>query len=178
MPSLLSGRVKVSTGTNYTINNYITLSQAQAGLGTTPTGDTGYTLVIGPNGVATFTNTLGQIAFSTGTITSQSPTGDLTLNPAGTGTITLNGPVNIPQGVVGSGFKKEAVAASTGNVTVNTSTSTVVYDGIHLAYLDRLLVRANDNPATNGIYYVSTASFTTGTFTVTNRQLTVIPVSR
>ena len=168
MPSLLSGRVKVSTGTNYTINNYITLSQAQAGLGTTPTGDTGYTLVIGPNGVATFTNTLGQIAFSTGTITSQSPTGDLTLNPAGTGTITLNGPVNIPQGVVGSGFKKEAVAASTGNVTVNTSTSTVVYDGIHLAYLDRLLVRANDNPATNGIYYVSTASFTTGTFTVTN----------
>ena len=106
MPGLLSGRVKVSAGTNYTINNYISLNQAQAGLGVTPTSGTGYTLVIGPNGVATFTNTLGNIGFENGVITSQSTTGDLTLNPSGTGTITLNGPVNIPDGIIGSGFKK------------------------------------------------------------------------
>ena len=159
MPALLSGRVKVSTGTNYTINNYITLSQAQAGLGTTPTGNTGYTLVIGPNGQATFTNTLGQIAFSTGTITSQSPTGDLTLNPSGTGTITLNGPVNIPQGIVGSGYKKEAVVATTANITLNTSTSTLVYDNYTVSYLDRLVVRAQNNATENGIYVVSTSTF-------------------
>jgi hypothetical protein len=167
MPSLLSGKVKlVSPGTNYTIvNNYISLSQAQAGLGASPTTNTGYTLVIGPNGQATYTNTLGQIAFSTGTITSQAPTGDLTLNPSGTGTITLNGPVNIPQGIQGSGFKTEAKRATTGNVLVNQSTSTVVYDGYHVDYLDRLLVRAQDDARNNGIYYVYTATFATNVVT-------------
>jgi len=167
MPSLLSGRVKlISPGTNYTvINNYISLGQAQAGLGSSPTTNTGYTLVIGPNGQATYTNTLGQIAFSTGTITSQAPTGDLTLNPSGTGTITLNGPVNIPQGIQGSGFKTEAKRATTGNVLLNQSTSTVVYDGYHVDYLDRLLVRAQDDPRDNGIYYVYTSTFATNVVT-------------
>ena len=160
MPVLLSGRVKISTGVNYTINNnYITLSQAQAGLGQSPSTNTGYTLVIGPNGQATFTNTLGQIAFSTGTITSQSPTGDLTLNPSGTGTITLNGPVNIHQGIVGSGYKKEAVVATTANIVLNTSTSTLVYDSYTVSYLDRLVVRAQTNPVENGVYVVSTTTF-------------------
>jgi hypothetical protein len=167
MPSLLSGRVKlISPGTNYTvINNYISLGQAQAGLGASPTTNTGYTLVIGPNGQATYTNTLGQIAFSTGTITSQAPTGDLTLNPSGTGTITLNGPVNIPQGIQGSGFKTEAKRATTGNILVNQSTSTVIYDGYHVDYLDRLLVRAQDDARDNGIYYVYTSTFATNVVT-------------
>jgi hypothetical protein len=167
MPSLLSGRVKLaSPGTNYTvINNYISLSQAQAGLGASPTTNTGYTLVIGPNGQATYTNTLGQIAFSTGTITSQAPTGDLTLNPSGTGTITLNGPVNIPQGIQGSGFKTEAKVATTQDILVNQSTSTVVYDGYHLNYLDRILVRAQSNPIDNGIYYAYTTTFATNVVT-------------
>ena len=167
MPSLLSGRVKlVSPGTNYTIvNNYISLSTAQQGLGSTPSTLTGYTLVIGPNGQATYTNTLGQIAFSTGTITSQAPTGDLTLNPSGTGTITLNGPVNIPQGIQGSGFKTEAKIATTGDVTVNASTTTVIYDNYQLNYLDRILVRAQINPAQNGIYYAYTTTYATNSYT-------------
>jgi hypothetical protein len=167
MPSLLSGRVKlVSPGTNYTVvNNYISLSTAQQGLGSTPSTLTGYTLVIGPNGQATYTNTLGQIAFSTGTITSQAPTGDLTLNPSGTGTITLNGPVNIPQGIQGSGFKTEAKIATTGDVTVNASTTTVIYDDYQLNYLDRILVRAQINPAQNGIYYAYTTTYATNSYT-------------
>jgi hypothetical protein len=167
MPSLLSGRVKlISPGTNYTvINNYISLGQAQAGLGASPTTNTGYTLVIGPNGQATYTNTLGQIAFSTGTITSQAPTGDLTLNPSGTGTITLNGPVNIPQGIQGSGFKTEAKRATTGNILLNESTSTVTYDGYHVDYLDRILVRAQTDARDNGIYYVYTSTFATNVVT-------------
>ena len=169
MPALLSGAKKTTPVSNLTQIRYefITLSQAQAALGPTPTGSTGYTLVVGANGVATFTNSLGNIAFSSGTITSQTTDGNLTLNPSGTGTITLNGPVNIPQGIIGNGFKSEIQSASTGNVTVNTTTSTVVYDGYHLNYLDRLLVRANTNLAENGIYYVATATFNTGT-TVTN----------
>ena len=167
MPSLLSGRVKlVSPGTNYTVvNNYISLSTAQQGLGASPTTNTGYTLVIGPNGQATYTNTLGQIAFSTGTITSQAPTGDLTLNPSGTGTITLNGPVNIPQGIQGSGFKTEAKIATVGDVTVNASTTTVIYDNYQLKYLDRILVRAQNNPAQNGIYYAFTTTYATNSYT-------------
>jgi hypothetical protein len=166
MPSLISGRVKVaSAGTNYTINNYISLNQAQAGLGFTPTSGTGYTLVIGANGVATFTNTLGNIAFDNGSMTSQSTTGDLTLNPSGTGTITLNGPVNIPDGIIGSGFKREVVVASTANVAVNTVTSTTYVDGRRLTWLDRTLIKDNTNSAENGIYYVNTATFANDTFT-------------
>ena len=165
MPGLLSGRVKVTAGTNYTINNYISLNQAQAGLGFTPTSGTGYTLVIGPDGVSTFTNTLGNIAFDQGSITSQSTTGDLTLNPSGTGTITLNGPVNIPDGIIGSGFKKEAVVASTANITVNTTTAVTIIDNRRLTWLDRALVKAQNNPSENGIYYVSTATFTNDVFT-------------
>ena len=165
MAGLLSGRVKVSAGTNYTVNNYISLNQAQAGLGFTPTSGTGYTLVIGPNGVATFTNTLGSIGFENGVITSQSTTGDLTLNPSGTGTITLNGPVNIPDGIIGSGFKKEVLVASTANVSISTSTvDFIAIDGFKLTYLDRVLIRRQTNPAENGIYYVSTASFVNETF--------------
>lgn len=165
MAGLLSGRVKVSAGTNYTVNNYISLNQAQAGLGFTPTSGTGYTLVIGPDGVATFTNTLGSIGFENGVITSQSTTGDLTLNPSGTGTITLNGPVNIPDGIIGSGFKKEVVVASTANITVlNTTSSIIVIDDYRLTYLDRVLIRRQTNPAENGIYYVSTATYVNETF--------------
>lgn len=169
MPTLLGGAVPTTPSSRLspTRFQYITLNQTQAALGATPTGNTGYTLVVGANGQATFTNTLGQLAFSTGTITSQAPGGNITITPTGTGTITLNGPVNIPQGIIGNGFKAEINAASTTNVTVNTSTSTVVYDNYHLNYLDRLLVRANANPAENGIYFVITATFNTGT-TVTN----------
>ena len=167
MPSLLSGRVKlVSPGTNYTvINNYISLATAQQGLGATPSTLTGYTLVIGPNGQATYTNSLGQIAFSTGTITSDAPGGNLVLNPSGTGTITLNGPVNIPQGVQGSGFKTEVKVATTVDATVNLTTSTVVYDGYQVNYLDRLLLKSQNNPVQNGIYYVYTATYATNTYT-------------
>ncbi len=164
MAGLLSGRVKVSSGVNYTVNNYISLNQAQAGLGVTPTSGTGYTLVIGPDGVATFTNTLGNIAFDNGVITSQSTTGDLTLNPSGTGTITLNGPVNIPDGIIGSGFKREVLVASTANVIINTATSLLVIDDLRLTWLDRVLIKSQTNPAENGIYYVSTASFINETF--------------
>jgi hypothetical protein len=173
MPTLLSGRVKLaSPSTNYTvINNYISLSQAQAGLGSTPSTLTGYTLVIGPNGQATYTNSLGQIAFSTGTITSNAPGGNLVLNPSGTGTITLNGPVNIPQGIQGSGFKTEVKIATTGNVVVSQSTSTTVYDGYQLGYLDRILVKSQDVASQNGIYYVYTATFATNVYT-TNTNFT------
>ena len=169
MPSLLSGarRSAPTTKLSPTRYTYITLAQVQAALGATPTTNTGYTLVVDANGVATFTNSLGQIAFSTGSITSNAPGGNLVLNPSGTGTITLNGPVNIPDGIIGNGFKKEIRVATTQSITVSQSTTTVIIDGIHVDYLDRVLVRSQPNPVENGIYYVITATFNTGT-TVTN----------
>jgi len=169
MPSLLSGATPSTPASQLspTRFQYITLSQAQAALGATPTGNTGYTLVVGANGQATFTNTLGQLAFSTGTITSQAPGGNIVITPSGTGSITLNGPVNIPQGIIGNGFKKECQVATVAPVTLNTSTSTVVIDGYHLNYLDRVLVRAQTLESDNGIYYVITATYAFAS-TVTN----------
>jgi len=160
MPTLLGGTTRATPSGSLSPLRYqfITLSQAQAALGATPSQTTGYTLVVGANGVATFTNSLGNIGFTSGTITSQTTDGNLVLNPSGTGTITLNGPVNIPQGIIGNGFKKEAIAATTCSIVINTSTSTVVYDGVSITYLDRIVVRAQDNPAENGIYVVQTAT--------------------
>ena len=164
MPTLLGGTVRSTPSGSLSPLRYqfITLSQTQAALGATPSQSTGYTLVVGANGVATFTNSLGNIGFTSGTITSQTTDGNLVLNPSGTGTITLNGPVNIPQGIIGNGFKTEAKAATTANIVINTSTSTVVYDGVSITYLDRLVVRAQDNPVDNGIYYVQTATIVNG----------------
>ena len=160
MPSLLSGSKATTPSGSLSPLRYqfITLSQAQAALGATPSLTTGYTIVVGANGIATFTSSLGNIGFNSGTITSQTTDGNLTLNPSGTGTITLNGPVNIPQGIIGNGFKTEAKAATTGPIVLNTSTSTVVYDGVELTYLDRIVVRAQPNPIDNGIYYVQTST--------------------
>jgi len=165
MPSLLSGsKATTKSGSlNPLRYQFITLAQAQAALGATPSQTTGYTLVVDANGVATFTNSLGNIGFSSGTITSQTTDGNLVLNPSGTGTITLNGPVNIPQGIIGNGFKTEAKVSTTGPVTLNTSTSTVTYDGVDITYLDRIVVRAQDNPVDNGVYYVATATIINGT---------------
>jgi len=160
MPALLSGsKATTKSGSLSPLRyQFITLAQAQAALGATPSLTTGYTIVVGANGVATFTNSLGNIGFTSGTITSQTTDGNLVLNPSGTGTITLNGPVNIPQGIIGNGFKTEAKVATTGPITINTSTSTVTYDGVDLTYLDRIVVRAQVDPTENGIYVVQTAT--------------------
>lgn len=165
MPSLLSGsKATTKSGSLSPLRyQFITLAQAQAALGATPSLTTGYTIVVGANGIATFTSSLGNIGFTSGTITSQSTDGNLVLNPSGTGTITLNGPVNIPQGIIGNGFKTEAKVATTGPITLNTSTSTVVYDGVALTYLDRVVVRAQEDPTENGIYYVQTSTIISNT---------------
>jgi hypothetical protein len=152
MALLLSGSVKNKTSPT----GYTNLTQVQFSLGNSPSTGTGYTLVT-INGISTWSNSLGNLSFENGVITSQSPTGDITINPSGTGTVTINGPVNIPS--LTTNLKIPVQAATTANVDIFAAPSVV--DGITLVAGNRVLVRAQTTATTNGIYYVTIAG--TGT---------------
>ncbi len=94
MPSLLSGG-KALKGTYGTSTIFITLPTAQLSLGVTPTNNTGYTLVTGPNGQLGFTSTLGGVYFKDSVIQTNTPNGDITIQSTGTGRLNLNGNVFI-----------------------------------------------------------------------------------
>lgn len=125
MPTLLNGAVplKGTTGTN---TYFIQLSGAQPNLGRTPTTTTGYTLVTGPNGQLTFTNTLGLISFNNGVIQTTVPNGDITIQSTGTGAVNLNGKVLI---------NGQQVNAGAGNFSNLTVTELLVYDSATVALL-------------------------------------------
>ena len=152
MALLLSGSVKNKTSPT----GYTNLTQVQFSLGNSPSTGTGYTLVT-INGISTWSNSLGNLSFENGVITSQSSTGDITINPSGTGTVTINGPVNIPS--LTTNLKIPVQAATTANINIFAAPSVV--DGVTLVQSNRVLVRAQDDPTTNGIYYVTVAG--TGT---------------
>ena len=94
MPTLLNNAVGLK-GTSGTSTYFITLNGAQPNLGQTPTTSTGYTLVTGSNGQLQFTNTLGGVAFTSSTIQTSVPNGNLTIQSTGTGALNLNGNVYI-----------------------------------------------------------------------------------
>ena len=152
MALLLSGSVKNKSSPS----GYTNLTQVQYQLGNSPTTSTGYTIVV-VNGIATQTNSLGNLSFLNGAITSQTPDGNITINPSGTGTVTINGPVNIPS--LTTNLKIPVRAATTSNV--NIFAAPAVVDGVTLVQSDRVLVRQQDDPTTNGIYFVTVAG--TGT---------------
>jgi len=149
---LLSGSVLNKSSPS----GYANGSQVQYALGNSPTTGTGYTIVV-VNGVATQTNTLGNLSFLNGVISSDTPSGNITINPSGTGTVTINGPVNIPS--LTTNVKIPVQAATTSNVNIFAAPSSV--DGVTLVQGNRILVRQQDDPTTNGIYAVSIAG--TGT---------------
>ena len=152
MALLLSGSVKNKSSPS----GYTNLTQVQFALGNSPSTSTGYTLVT-VNGVSTWSNSLGNLSFANGVITSQDPSGNITINPSGTGTVTINGPVNIPS--LTTNLKIPVQAATTSNVNVLAAPNVV--DGVTLIQSDRVLVRQQDDVTTNGIYYVAIAG--TGT---------------
>ena len=153
MASLLSGAVRNPTSPS----GYITLGQAQAALGNTPTTSTGYTLITA-NSQTTYSSSLGRIEFTfTNTanfISSTIPDGDVIYRPNGTGTLYLYGEVVIPSLDAQTAFKGPVQAATTANIDL-IGGAPIEADGYALELNDRVLVRAQTNTATNGIYVVS-----------------------
>jgi len=90
MPSLISGRVQVTSQANLQDSrfDFLNLTQAQPSLGKTPSTTTGFTLVSTPTGVV-YANSLGNLVFSSGTVTSNIPNGNITLLTTGTATVRL-----------------------------------------------------------------------------------------
>jgi hypothetical protein len=92
MPGLLSGGRPLK-GTTGSTSIFITLEGAQPSLGITPSTQTGFTLVTGPDRQLVFTSTLGSIFFENGVIRRINSGTDLVLQSNGTGTVQLNGNV-------------------------------------------------------------------------------------
>ena len=153
MAQLLSGRAKNPTSPS----GFISLSQTQVALGNTPTTGTGYTLVTA-NSQTSYKSSLGMIDFTfTNTanfITSMIPDGDVIYRPNGTGTLYLYGEVIIPSLDAQTAFKGPVKAATTANIDL-IGGAPIEVDGYSLELNDRVLVRAQTNTASNGIYVVS-----------------------
>jgi hypothetical protein len=94
MPGLLSGG-KALRGTSGSGSIFIQLEGAQPSLGLTPSTQTGFTLVTGPNGQLGFTSTLGLISFVDGVVQRTTSGTNLVLQSNGTGTVRLSGNVEI-----------------------------------------------------------------------------------
>ena len=153
MASLLSGAVRNPTSPS----GYITLGQAQAALGNTPSTATGFTIIT-INSQTTYSSSLGRVEFTfTNTanfISSTIPDGDVIYRPNGTGTLYLYGDVVIPSLDAQTAFKGPVKAATTANIDL-IGGAPIEADGYALELNDRVLVRAQTNTATNGIYVVS-----------------------
>ncbi len=153
MAVLLSGRAKNPT----TPSGFISLGQTQAALGNTPSTATGYTLITA-NSQTSYSSALGRIEFTfTNTanfITSTIPDGDVIYRPNGTGTLYLYGEVIIPSLDAQTAFKGPVKVATTANIDL-IGGAPIEVDGYTLELNDRVLVREQDNTATNGIYVVS-----------------------
>lgn len=153
MAALLSGRARNPTAAG----GFISLGQTQAALGNTPTTSTGYTLITA-NSQTSYASSLGRIEFTfTNTanfITSNIPDGNVIYRPNGTGTLYLFGNVVIPSLDAQTAFKGPVRAATTSNVDL-IGGAPIEVDGYELSLNDRVLVRAQTNTATNGIYVVS-----------------------
>ena len=140
-----------------TTSGYITLAQTQAALGNSPTTGTGYTIIT-INSQTSYASSLGSINFTFSNtvsyIESLITNGNVVYNPNGTGSLTLNGPVYIPNLQTTSGFKGPVKVATTGSITLIGGAPNTV-DGFALLANDRILVRQQADPTQNGIYVVS-----------------------
>lgn len=88
MPNLLSGRVLREGGSG----QFLGLPGAQPALGPTLNTATGFTLITTPTGITTYSNTLGEIAFSESSIISYYPGRNISLETSGTGSFVVNAP--------------------------------------------------------------------------------------
>jgi len=153
MAGLLSGSVKNPSSKS----GFITLKQAQAALGNSPTTSTGYTIITF-NSQTSYATTLGKFNFTFSNTSSYMetiiPDGNNVITANGTGGNYIIGPTYIPDLQANTAFKGPVKAATTANIVLVGGAPTIVSD-YQASYLDRILVRAQDNPAENGIYYIT-----------------------
>lgn len=88
MPKLLSGQVLRDNGSG----QYISLPGAQPALGVTPSTSSGFTLITLPNGVTNYSNILGNLAFSSGSITNTVAGEDISINSYGGAGFNIHAP--------------------------------------------------------------------------------------
>ncbi len=153
MALLLSGRTRNASAPS----GYIGLGQTQQQLGNTPTTSTGYTVVT-VNSVTSYRSSIGEVNFTyTNTASifgTQIVNGSNVLRANGTGSNFILGPTFIPELQANTAFKGPVKAATTANIVL-VGGAPITVSGYNLIREDRVLVRAQANPAENGIYFVS-----------------------
>lgn len=153
MALLLSGKTRNST----TSTGFLSLGNAQAALGNTPSTSTGYTL-ISNNSQTSWVSSLGRVEFTYSNavsyINTNIPNGDVVYRPNGTGKLYLYGPVIIPDLSATAKIKVTVRVATTSNVNLIGGAPYVV-DGVTLQSGDDIIVKSQSNPKDNGIYTVS-----------------------
>ena len=88
MPKLLSSLVLRDGGSD----QYITLAGAQPALGPSPSVDTGFTLITDSVGNTAYSNILGNIVFSSGSLTNSVLDQNISIYTVGTGSFIINAP--------------------------------------------------------------------------------------
>ncbi len=131
MPKLLSGSVLRSGGSG----EFIALPGAQPALLPTPSTSSGVTLILDSLQRLTYSNKLGDIAFSSGTITATLPDGDLRFAATGTGVLQFDSDAFFNQNVTfANTFTFTDLTASGLIRFLNTSTAAVWDDGAVVIY--------------------------------------------
>ena len=126
MPKLLSGSILRTGGSG----EFIALPGAQPALLPTPSTATGYTLILDAQQRLSYSNSLGNLVFNSGTITTNLPNGNITLQTAGTGTIQVNSPAFFNDNVTfANTFTFVDITASGLIRFTNTQDSSVYNDG-------------------------------------------------
>ena len=95
MPSLLSG----SKIRPYGSETFIQLSTAQPSLLPTATTTTGYTLIVDSTRTATYSSSLGNLLFTSGTITNQVPTQNIVISTTGSAVVSVVGNLYLTGGM-------------------------------------------------------------------------------
>lgn len=180
MPRLLNSAVQLK-GTTGTNSYFITLSEAQPNLGTTPTTSTGYTLVTqGPLKQLVFTNTLGDIAFTDGVAYRNTVDGDLTLTSTGSGKLNLLGNVYLSgQELSANTGTFNFLYATTGSITSLTSTNiTATIVDVTSGTIDRLFANTATIEyllADTATIFESFSAFGTVTLSPINYSVSISP---
>ena len=167
MPKLLNNAVPL-VGTTGTSTFFITLETAQPNLGTTPSPETGYTLITGVDGQLQWTNTLGKIAFQDGVINSSISDGDVTFRSTGSGVLTINGNVFVDAQEVSAStatISNYLRVSSTAQSTSSHSGNAVsVEGGISASVLFVDYLYANNQTVLNTATIVGVIAPSTGTY--------------
>jgi hypothetical protein len=119
MPKLLSSQVLRTVGNG----QYISLAGAQPALGPTPSTSTGFTLVTDSVGNTAYSNILGNIIFSEGSLTNFVSDQNISIYTSGTGTFIINAPTQFNNSIQFNTSASFISATITGNIS-STSTNT------------------------------------------------------